>query len=203
MSAKYQFFKNPRSTEQASDGKAPLHARIVGGKTVRFEKLCERIATRSTFKTGEVMGIMSLFREELISALLDGDKLELKGVGTFQATAQCPPIDNPKEIRAESIHFSRILFNASKELKRELSIMRFERASDYRKPDVYTEEERQMRILQYLQSHTCIKSSACMGLNQCSRYVAQNDLKGLYDEGCLSRLGGPRVAVYVLPEQKK
>lgn len=200
MTAKYQFYKNPRLKEQEGEEGAVLHARIVEGRTVRFDKLCDRIAGRSSFNVGEVMGIMNLFKEEMIRSLMEGDKVEVAGIGCFSATAQCPPIQNAKEIRAESIHFSKVVFRAAKELKKELSVMRFERAADYRKADPYTAQERRERILCFLQNKREMRSSECMGLNRCSRYVAQMDLKYLYDNKLVSRLGGPKVAVYVLPD---
>ena len=146
MPAKYLFYKNPHSPGQKEEEEGVLHARIVEGQVLRFEKLCERIADRSSFNEGEVKGMMSLFKEELVRSLKDGDPVEIEGIGLFYPTAKCPPIRNPKEIRAESIHFSKVAFRACKELKKEMSSMHFERATDYRKPDAYTPEQRQERI---------------------------------------------------------
>lgn len=202
MTAKYQFFRNPPSQGQDANKEITLHARIVRGETIGFQELCKRIAGRSTFSEGEVMGIMNLFKEEMIRALSDGDKVEVEGIGTYEATAQCPPIHDPKEIRAESIHFSKVVFRACKDLRKEMSTMHFERAADYRKQDTYTKEIRRERIFHYLRGNPNIQSSECMGLNRCSRYVAQGDLKQLSDEGLICRLGGPKVAVYVLPDKK-
>lgn len=203
MPAKYQFFKNPQAPNQKEEEEGILHARVVEGQTLRFDKLCDRIADRSTFKSGEVQGIMTLFKEELIRSLKEGDPVEIDGIGTFSATATCAPVHDPKEIRAESIHFSRIVFRACKELRQEMSLMRFEKASGFRKPDVYTPEQRRSRILRYLEKNPEISSSWCMGLNQCSRYIAQIDLKTLKEEGVLTRIGGPKVAVYVLSDKKE
>lgn len=202
MPAKYLFYKNPHSPGQKEEEEGVLHARIVEGQVLRFEKLCERIADRSSFNEGEVKGMMSLFKEELVRSLKDGDPVEIEGIGLFYPTAKCPPIRNPKEIRAESIHFSKVAFRACKELKREMSSMHFERATDYRKPDAYTPEQRQERILRYLSRHGEISSSDCMGVNVCSRYLAQGDLKQLREQGCIVRLGGPKNAVYVLPKKE-
>lgn len=80
--------------------------------------------------------------------------------------------------------------------------MTFERATDYRRKDAYTPEQRQERILRYLSNHREVSSSDCMGVNVCSRYLAQGDLKRLREQGRIVRLGGPKVAVYVLPEKE-
>ena len=81
--------------------------------------------------------------------------------------------------------------------------MHFERATDYRKKVAYTPGRRQERILRYLSNHREVTSSDCMGVNVCSRYIAQQDLKLLREEGRIVRLGGPKVAVYVLAEKKE
>lgn len=201
MPAKYLFYKNPHSPGQKEE-EGVLHARVVDGQVYRFEMLCERIADRSSFNVGEVKGIMALFKEELVGALKEGDPVEIEGVGSFYVTAKCPPIRNPKAIRAESIRFSKVVFRACKELKQEMKVMRFERATDYRKPVAYTPEQRQERILQYLSKHREITSFDCMGVNVCSRYLAQGDLKLLREQGRIVRLGGPKIAVYVLPEKE-
>lgn len=201
MTAKYQFYKNPPSGKEDESEKDILHARIVNGSTVSFKSLCERIAVRSTFSEGEVAGIMSLFQEELTDALKEGDSVELEGIGSFSVTLKCPPIQNPKEIRAESIHFSRIIFKACKELRREMQLMKVEKGVDRWKKRDFTVEQRRSRILAYLAKNPNLQSSDCMGLNDCSRYMAQEDLKYLYGKGLITRLGGPRVAIYVLTDK--
>lgn len=203
MPAKYLFYKNPHSPEQKEEEEGVLHARIVEGQVLRFEKLCERIADRSSFNVGEVKGVMACLKEELIRSMKEGDSVEVDGIGLFYPTAKCPPIKNPKQIRAESIQFSKVIFRPCKELKKEMSLMRFERATDYRKNDTYTAGQRLERILRYIANHREISSSDCMGVNGCSRYQAQNDLKRLREEGRIVRLGGPRKAVYVLPEKEE
>lgn len=203
MSARYLFFRNPHAPSQDEGEEGVLHARVVQGQVLRFDDLCERIAGRSTFTSGEVKGLMTLFQEELVSSLKNGDPVEVDGIGSFYVTAKCPPIHDSNEIRAESIHFSRVVFRACKELKREMSTMRFERASDFRKPNAYTAEQRQQRILRFLVTNREISSSRCMGLNHCSRYLAQGDLKELRKQGQVIRLGGPKVAIYVLPDKEE
>ncbi|WP_102408802.1 HU family DNA-binding protein [Parabacteroides bouchesdurhonensis] len=201
MTTRYQFFKNPPSTKSDKKDENILHARIVEGEVIRFPDLCDLIAKRSTFSSGEVMGIMSLFKEELIRSLKDGNRVEIDGIGSFSTVLHCPPIHDPKEIRAESIRFSRVVFKACKEFRVEMSTMRFERASEYRKQVACTAGQRRERILSYLQTHSEIQSAICMGLNGCSRYAAQLDLKFLKGQGAIERLGGPKVAVYVLPKK--
>ena len=199
MTAKYQFFKTPRMENKPGE-QVPLHARIVGSSTVRTEDLCDRVSVRTTFQQGEVRGIVVTLVEEMVRAMKDGDKIEIDGLGVFYPTLSCPPVADPKDIRAESIHFSRVVFRGSQQLRKSMRTMAVERSPySSRKATDCPGELRRQRILDYLHEEGQVQSSDCMRLNYCSRYMAQLDLKVLRDEGCIIRMGGPKVAMYVLP----
>lgn len=53
------------------------------GKCCVLKSWCERIADRSSFNEGEVKGMMSLFKEELVRSLKDGDPVEIEGLVCF------------------------------------------------------------------------------------------------------------------------
>lgn len=202
MSAKYQFFKTPRQ-ENKQEEKAALHARVVESSTVRMDDLCNRVSMRTTFQQGEVRGIAVTLIEEMINAMKDGDKVEIDGLGMFYPTLTCPPVTDPKEIRAESIHFSRVVFRGCQQLRKSMKSMQVERSVySSRKATDCPDETRRQQILDYLQKEGQVQSSDCMRLNHCSRYMAQHDLKALKDEGLILRIGGPKVAMYILNQAK-
>lgn len=201
MPAKYQFFKTPRPGSKSGE-KSVLHARIVDGSVVHLEQLSARVAGRSTFQEGEVKGLLSVLIDEIIKAMRDGNKVVIDGFGCFYPTLSCLPVSNPDEIRAESIHFSRVAFRGCEELRQAMKGMTVERSSySSRKATDCPVEVRCRKILDFLREQKEIQSSDCMQLNHCSRYIAQSDLKTLYKEGLIRRLGGPKVSVYVLAEK--
>lgn len=202
MTARYQFFKTPHSLLNG-DKEPSLHARVVESRVVTLDDLCRKITGDSSFTPGDVKGVMTMFAEELSRTLANGDTLEIEGVGSFGVSLHCPPVQNPKEIRAESIQFSRVVFKASQQLKDRLQSMSFVRASNFRPLDAYSKEERTRRIFAYLERESYITSSYCMGLNRCSRYRAQADLKELCEAGKVDRQGGRMAAVYVLPKNQQ
>lgn len=202
MSAKYQFFKTPRPGSKEGE-EVTLHARIVNGSVVHLDQLCARVARRSTFQEGEVRGVLSVLIDEMIQAMKDGDKVEIDGFGSFYPTLSCPPIADPKEIRAESIHFSRVAFRGSDRLRQAMKGMPIERSPySSRKATDCPAELRRQKILALLEQQKEIQSSDCMRVNHCSRYMAQSDLKALFVAGNICRLGGPKVAVYVLADKR-
>lgn len=200
MTAKYQFFKTPRQENKPGE-QAALHARIVESSTVRMDDLCERVSMRTTFQEGEVRGIAVTLIEEMVNAMKNGDKVEIDGLGTFYPTLSCPPVSDPKEIRAESIHFSRVVFRGCQQLRKSMRTMHVERSAySSRKATDCPGETRRQRILDYLEKEGQVQSSDCMRVNHCSRYMAQHDLKALYEEGRILRIGGPKVAMYIMKQ---
>lgn len=203
MSARYQFFRTPASLLAPENGDK-LHVRIVDSRIIHIQELCDNIRAKSSFSSGDVKGVVDLLKEEIILALSEGDKVDLEGIGGFEATLTCPPVQNPKEIRAESIRFSRVVFRPAETLNRRLKSMTVERAPLYPKPEsLEPEEKRYARIFSYLKKEPFIRSAECMGLNHCSRYRAQQDLKTLYNAGKLECPTGPRAGFYSLPENTK
>lgn len=202
MSAKYQFFKTPRQ-ENKPEEKAALHARIVESSTIRMDDLCKRVSARTTFQQGEVRGIAVTLIEEMINAMKDGNKVEIDGLGVFYPTLSSPPVTDPKKIRAESIHFSRVVFRGCQQLRKSMQSMQVERSvySSHKATDCPGETRRQ-RILDYLQREGQVQSSDCMRINHCSRYMAQHDLKALHESALIVRIGGPKVAMYILNQTK-
>ena len=68
------------------------------------------------------------------------------------------------------------------------------------KPVKYNGEERKARIIQYLEKHETIMSSDCMGINECTRYLALKDIKELIAGKKIVKQGYRKIAVYTLPK---
>ncbi len=201
MGARYQLFRNPRSVLK-ENREEKLYPRIVRSRIVRLDEMSKRIADCTSFTTSDVKGVWEALRNEIVSELTEGNRVDLEGLGSFFVVLQCREIESPKEIRAESILFSKVAFSPAKKLHRNLRGMELVRAEDYPKRAAYTAGERMERIIGYLHLHPTITSAVCMSLNGCSRDMAQRDLKALYETGRLTRYGGKHVAVYSLKQEE-
>lgn len=101
-------------------------------------------------------------------------------------------------MRAEDISFKSVNFRCSKEITDRLRCMDVERKPGSSKPVKYNGEERKARIMQYLEEHETIMSSDCMGINECTRYLALKDIKELLAEKKITQQGYRKVVVYTL-----
>lgn len=199
MCAKYTFYKNPPNRETGESGS--LHAKVVSDGKVTTDQLSEEISHLCSFSSGDVKGLIRTLSDRLAYHLKYGETVELEGIGNFSVTLKTPKdITSPKQIRAESIHFNNVVYRASPKLKQQLKVMPLERAVLPKRKE-QAEEDRLQRILSKLETERLVSSTDCMSFNQCSRYQALKDLKKLFDQGKLTRLGRGKQKYYVLKEK--
>lgn len=200
MTAQYGLFRNPpHKGEKDSD---ILHARIIPGRTIRINRITNDISQCTSFSPGDVKGLLQAFADVLVMYLEDGDEVDLEGLGHFSVSLKCPKITTPRQVRAEEISFKSVNFRCSKEITDRLTVMRVERKPGSSKPVKYTDEERKARIMQHFEKHDTIMSSDCMGMNECTRYLALKDLKELMAEKKIVKEGYRKIAVYMLAKEK-
>lgn len=200
MTAQYGLFKNP----PYKGGKESniFHARIIPGRTIRIDRITNEISQCTSFSPGDVKGLLQAFADVLVLYLEDGDEVELEGLGHFSVSLKCPKITNSRQVRAEDISFKSVNFRCSKEITERLRCMDVERKPGSSKPAKYTTEERKDKILKYLERHETIMSSDCMGINECTRYLALKDIKELIAEKKIIKEGYRKIAVYMLAKDK-
>lgn len=196
MTAQYGLFRNPPHKGEKESN--ILHARIIPGRTIRIDRVTREISECTSFSPGDVKGLLQAFADVLVSYLEDGDEVELEGLGHFSVSLKCPKITNPRQVRAEDINFKSVNFRCSKEITERLRNMKVERKPGSSKPVKYTVEERKEKILKYLGKHETVMSSECMGINECTRYLALKDLKELIAEKKIVKEGYRKVVVYML-----
>lgn len=151
MKAEYDFYKNP--IPKGSNRKPRLHARIVPSGTVDSKILAEEIHDASSLTIGDVEATITMLSEIMIRNLKEGKRIHIKGLGYFEMTLQCPPIKDPKEIRAESIRFKSLAFRPEVALKKELSTTRFVRAARKRHSKERTADKIEELLTRYFSTH--------------------------------------------------
>lgn len=199
MSAKYTFYKNPPLKK--GEEEETLYAKVVSQGRFGTEALAQEIADTCSFSTAVVKGMLDALSKRLEQHLKYGETVELEGIGTFSITLKCPKgITDPKQIRAESISFGNVVYRPSPKLKQNMRTITLNRATLPKRKEM-PEEERLNRILVELtEKRRLLSSTDCMLLNSCSRYRALKDLKKLFDEDKLTRLGRGKQNYYVLRE---
>lgn len=198
MCAKYSFYKNP--PDKATGEEGGLYAKVVAGEKITTYQLADEIANNCSFSSGVVKGVIEALSRQLFLHLLDGNTVEIDGIGNFSVTLKTPKgITDAKQIRAESISFNNVVYRASPDLKHKLKSIPLVRATLPKRKE-QTEEERREKILTKLKENRIISTTDCMGFNQCSRYQALKDLNKLFEEKKLARLGRGKQKYYVLRE---
>jgi len=94
-----------------------------GGKTE--EDLAYYISQRSTFRPGEVLGILTELSQAIEHYLDMGNSVSIKGLGSFQTAITSKGFEKPEEVKPKEVEFSRVYFIPDRKLTEKLKKMKF------------------------------------------------------------------------------
>lgn len=195
MSAEYDFYKNP--IPKGSNRKPRLHARIVPNGTITTEMLSEEIHDACSLTTGDVEATINMLGKMIVRNLKKGKRIHIKGLGYFEMTLQCPPVKDPKEIRAESIQFKSLAFRPEVALKKELSTTRFVRATIKRHSKERSANKIDELLTQYFTKHDYITRQEFQQFCGFTKGTANRRLSELIKAKKLKKEGLYRFPIYV------
>ena len=194
MPVNYDFYENPKLP--GSTKRTRYHARVISKGTVSSEQLAEEIHERCSLSTADVAAALLALSQITAEKLKDGYNVHIEGSGHLQLTLQCPPIQSPKEIRAESIHFKSIAFRPSASLKRKLQATRFVRQEEKSHSKLRAEEEIDQRVADYFQKHETLTRAQFQSLCGLTYTTAVRHLKRLRETGKIINIASPRHPLY-------
>ena len=194
MPVNYDFYENPKLP--GSTKRTRYHARVITKGTVSSEQLAEEIHERCSLSTADVAAALLALSQITAEKLKDGYNVHIEGIGHLQLTLQCPPIQSPKEIRAESIHFKSIAFRSSASLKRKLQATRFVRQEEKSHSKLRAEEEIDQRVADYFQKHETLTRAQFQSLCGLTYTTAVRHLKRLREAGKIINIASPRHPLY-------
>lgn len=194
MPVNYDFYENPKLP--GSTKRTRYHARVITKGTVSSEQLAEEIHERCSLSTADVAAALLALSQITAEKLKDGYNVHIEGIGHLQLTLQCPPIQSPKKIRAESIHFKSIAFRPSASLKRKLQATRFVRQEEKSHSKLRAEEEIDQRVADYFQKHETLTRAQFQSLCGLTYTTAVRHLKRLRETGKIINIASPRHPLY-------
>lgn len=194
MSAKYDFYKNPSPKD--SKKRTRYHARIVTGGTVSTESLAKKIHSRCTATTADVKAVLISLADVVVEELQEGRRVYIEGLGYLSITLQCPEIQSPKEIRAESIHFKSVAFRPEAELKKKLKSTPFERVKEKRHSSELSAVNIDELLTSYFAEKVRMTRLDFQRLCGYTRTTANRRLKELLDQHKLCNIGFKRAPIY-------
>ena len=131
MSIKYKMIHWGDYLNPDEKKKTGYYPQVIRSGTVSLEEMATIIAKGKRLQAFEIKSTLELLLACIEDELLDGNSVCLDGFGTFSLTAQCVRrVENPKEIRAESVEVKRVTFTPSLPLRKRLKNAKFIRAAE-------------------------------------------------------------------------
>ena len=193
MNALYDFFLTPQPKDS---NKTRYHARLVVRDTITLEDIAETIESRSSLRQSDVIGSFIEFANVFKQELSNGNSIHIPGIGSFRIKAESPEVRSPKEIRAENIHCSGIVFTPEKDLLRELKATTFEKVSETRRSQELSAIEIDGRLAEFFKDNPCITTQQLCSLCGLRKATALRRLQKRVDEGKLTHPGYIRSPFY-------
>ncbi|WP_455587459.1 HU family DNA-binding protein [Bacteroides sp.] len=198
MSVEYELHESPDIRKTGE--KQPLYPRIVSKGTVDQDEFLDRVSKFTGISRSLLSGAMESFQNELCDLLASGWNVELGDIGYFSASLQCPPVMDPKEIRANSINLKNINFRVGSRFKKEIAHkMRLERrVQNKTTPSRELTEATCIKLLnEYLDANPCINRAQYSRLTGRGRKQALKELNLFIEQGILRKHGMGKLTVYV------
>lgn len=193
MSIQFDFYNTPSPEGIVDEKKVRYHARVVTKQTVDLEDIVKLIHGRSTLSVGDIMAVLSELREVVKQSLLDGNNVNLNGLGIFSLTLEAPKDALPDSTHAQNISVKRIEFRAEKKLRNEIkSEAHFERSRTKKHSAHISIYEVDALLVDYFEEHTYITRQRFETLCHFTKNTALRHLKRLVDEGRLINTNTPR-----------
>lgn len=185
----YDFKKKPNLTTKEGETEV-LYPSIVYTGKVTTRELLETLASRSTFRAGEVEGALTELVKLVGEYVGKGFHVELGDFGVFSGKIKSRMVADKKDIRSRSIAFNGVNFRASKEFRAK-AVGDLERSPvwKFHNSRQMEEEERKRRMLAYIDKHGFINRVAYTRLTGRLKDMALKDLKEFVEQGIISRVG--------------
>ena len=203
MSILYNFRKMPRRPDQneSEEAEERLFAQAIIRQQCTTEDLCRDISDRSSFSTGDIMGLMTAMEELIFEYLASGYSFRLGSIGTFSAKVKSRGVSDKKEIRSGSVQAVDINFRSTPQAKRRMRSMSVKRGPSFGQSRPKADEEERYRLaVGHIRHRGYIRIAEYGVLSGLLKHSATRGLNRWVQEGKLATRGLRSHKVYVLQE---
>jgi len=127
MSIQYKMILKGDNLNPEGQKKESYHPLVVRANTLTLTDICKKASKGKSLSAIEIEMSVRLLFLQIEAELNDSNHVCLEGFGTFSLTAKSRAMDNPEDIRAESIFVKRVIFVPSKPLMNRLKNAQFVR----------------------------------------------------------------------------
>lgn len=129
MSVQYKMVGMNDNVNPAGKKKTGYYPTVVRRKTVGIAELADIASKHCSMNNFELEMAAKVLLQTIKSELLNSNHVCLEGFGTFSLKAGSRTVQNPTELRAESIHVKKVAFKNSTILIAEMKNATFEKYS--------------------------------------------------------------------------
>ncbi len=198
MAIKYDFF----AVNELNKTEGKYRARAVSSGKISTEQLAKWIGQTSGVSKAQAKGFLDMLVDAVLDFVGDGYEVQVGDLGYFSASVTSQLVDDPNEIRSESIRLSRINYRAGVYVKDKILSAGIERVSHPRnksKVKERTQQECAGILKKYLSQKPIVTRSDYMRLTGTRSVTAAiRSLNSFIEEGWLAKYGAGRTVVYLL-----
>ena len=186
MSIQFDFYNTPSPEGIINEKKVRYHARVVTKQTIDSDDIVRQIHQRSTLAKGDIKAVLSELRDVVKENLLNGNNVNLNGLGVYSLTLEAPKDATPTDTHAQNIGIKRIDFRADRNLRKEIMTeAHFERSRIKNHSAHISIYEIDALLVDYFEENNYITRQRFETLCQLTKNTALRHLKRLVDEGRL------------------
>lgn len=194
MAIKYTVHETP---QPGSRKKKPLvHARALSCGTKKIDDICALVCSRSSISPADVKAVLDSMVWVIGLSLSSGNHVELENLGHFSPSLRTQKLPNGKY----SVEVDGVNFRCSPKLKEEMEKTELERE---KLPELRSLDVRKAQMQDYIQRNGHISIPVYAGLNACSRYRAEADIKQFIADGIIRRIGSHTHVLYITTNVKE
>lgn len=200
MKAKYDFRVMP---DMQGKGEGTLYPQIVTEGTKTLKDIMRHASRHSGMNEATIIGVVTYLEDVLAEFLAEGYNVKLGEIGTFSASLRSRRVKDKKEIRAQSVHFDNVNFQASKKLRSAIGQkMKLERVEPYRgfrtSSEEFTAEQRFELLTRHLEENGYIDIKTYTQMTGLLKGKAASELKKWYEERKIDKKGRAPHIIYVV-----
>lgn len=128
--------QNPRDKEAAPK----YYGTAVSTGKVELEEMAEQISKRCTVKVADVLGVIKAFEDQFRNALLNGEIVDLNGIGRFRVTLTGSGAVTEEDYDPSMIKGVYIRFHPAKKMREVLGKLKFGKVARVTEPKKKEEE---------------------------------------------------------------
>lgn len=192
----YQLYERNDLTGKSTKKNPTMGVSVVSSRVVTTKEMADDINHASSVTQSDVAAVLQAVGQRIAEALLDGNRIEIDHVGTFNLTLTCGNKRKEDYITSKDISVSRISFSPCAELwnqMRHATIVSGGPTGNKKLSDDVIDK----RLDEYFTTNDSLSRSTFERICECSRHTALTKLKELVKAGKLIAIGPKNQRQYI------